>query len=194
MFSKLKAQRKARQKASADSFYLYEHLVTHARSSRFYLPPFNVKDSVEGRFELILVHLFIIDFWLSRSEKHILLRRALQELLITDIDRSLREMGVGDMSVGKQMKNVGAALLGRLQSYKLAFESDDEGEHAQTKVAEIMSRNIAGHNNSAASNELASYMVWQIEKMAEQDPKNWTSEVPVFSTDDSEQGAEPTGC
>ena len=185
MFKKLKAQRKARQKVSADSFYLYEHLIMHARSTRFYLPPFNVKDSVEGRFELILVHLFIIDFWLSRSEKHILLRRALQELLITDIDRSLREMGVGDMSVGKQMKNVGAALLGRLQSYKMAFESDNKGERAQTRVAEIMSRNIAGLENSAASNELASYMVWQIEKLAKQNPENWASEVPVFLTDDN---------
>ena len=183
MFGKLIAQRKARRKADVESRDLYGHLVSVARDPKFYTPPFNVDDTVEGRFELILVHLFIIDFWLSKSDGLVLLRRALQEILITDMDRSLREMGIGDMSVGKQMKKVGAALLGRLQSYKLAIENASGEQDAETKTAEIMTRNIAGLETSQDSKALASYLVAEVASVSVYDPSDWKMGELVFRPD-----------
>lgn len=180
MFGKLIAQRRARRKANIESRDLYQHLVSQARTPGFYSVPYNVEDTVEGRFELILLHLFIIDFWFSGSDQHVLLRRSLQELLVTDIDRSLREMGVGDMSVGKQMKNVGAALLGRMQSYKLAFENAIDDQNPETELTEIMSRNIGGIAKPAEAKPLAGYLVSQMKAVADQDPLAWVAGQPIF--------------
>lgn len=185
MFGKLIAHKKALRKANVGSQYLYQHLVQHARNPQFYQPPFHVEDTVEGRFELILIHLFIIDYWLSKSDQTILLRRALQELLVTDMDRSLREMGIGDMSVGKQMKKVGAALLGRLQSYKLVFETADKNQYLEIKVAEIMARNIDGIERVEDCRALASYFVEQIASVTTLDPQTWETGEAVFAISDA---------
>ena len=45
--------------------------------------------------------------------------------MFVDMDQSLREMGVGDLSVGKRVKDMGKALLGRLEVYDRAFEGVD---------------------------------------------------------------------
>jgi len=181
MFGKLIAHKKALRKAKVESQYLYQHIVQNARNPQFYRPPFYVEDTVEGRFELILIHLFIVDFWLSKSEQTVLLRRALQEILITDMDRSLREMGIGDMSVGKQMKKVGAALLGRLQSYKLIFETTDEDQSSESRISEIISRNIGGLKRIEHSDALAKYFVTQVAAVATSDPDNWQTGDEVFT-------------
>jgi len=162
MFGKLFARLNSRRNVNTDSAYLYNYLVTHARSTRFYLPPFNVEDSVEGRFELILVHVFIVDLWLSSSESHSVLRRTLQETLVRDMDRSLREMGIGDMSVGKQMKKVGAAMLGRLQSYQTALVNAQTQNDSINGFAEIISSNIRGLEDIQTAKPLAEYMVYEV--------------------------------
>ncbi len=156
---------KNRRNVTADALYLYNYLVTHSRSSQFYLPPLNVEDSIEGRFELILIHVFIVDIWLSSIEKHVFLRQAIQETLVRDMDRSLREMGIGDMSVGKQMKKVGAAMLGRLQSYKAALVNAETQNDSKTGFAEIISRNVNGLADVQAAIPLADYMICEIEAL-----------------------------
>jgi len=181
MFGNLIARMNGRRKANNEALHLYEYLVTHARSSRFYLPPFNVEDSIEGRFELILIHVFIVDVWLATSEKNSLLRQALQEALVRDMDRSLREMGIGDMSVGKQMKKVGAALLGRLQSYKTALVTAQTQSDSKTEFARIISRNIKGLAELQAAMPLADYMVGEIVALGVEDAARRLPREFVFS-------------
>ncbi len=181
MFGKLLAQRKLRQQAARNSLDMYQQLVTQARSQYFYLSPFNVEDTVEGRFELILIHLFIVDHWLSTDEQHVLLRRTLQETLITDMDRSLREMGIGDMSVGKQMKQVGSALLGRLQAYKLTFEQARDDTETKLKLIEILARNINGYDDTGTAMPLADYMVSQKTALSAIDTVAWKPGDSLFS-------------
>ncbi len=181
MFGNLIARINGRRKANKDSLHLYKYLVTHARSPRFYLPPFNVEDSIEGRFELILIHVFVVDLWLSTSNKHNLLRQALQETLVRDMDRSLREMGIGDMSVGKQMKKVGAALLGRLQSYKAALVTAQTQSDSKTGFAKIISRNIKGLAEDQAAMPLADYMICEIAALGLDDAYSRAPREFVFS-------------
>ncbi len=181
MFGKLLAQRKLRQQTGRNSLDLYQQLVTHARSQYFYLAPLNIEDTVEGRFELILIHLFLVDYWLSTDDRHVVLRRTLQETLITDMDRSLREMGIGDMSVGKQMKQVGSALLGRLQSYKAAFDQARDDTETKSKLTEILTRNIIGYEKADAATPLADYMVAQWAALSAIDVVVWKFGDVLFS-------------
>ncbi len=115
-------QAKAEKK---NAFLIYRALVTQARSETFYTK-LGVKDDIKGRFDMILLHLFLVDHRLEQEgQDYVRLRRYIQETMVTDMDRSFRELGVGDMSVGKEMKKVGAAWLGRRAAYAQACE---EGE------------------------------------------------------------------
>lgn len=132
---------------------LYKQLVDQARQPLLYRPPYNIEDTIDGRFSLILLHLFIVDRSLSGASTNNEIRRMLQETLVSDMDRSLRELGVGDMSVGKEMKKVGATLLGCMKSYGDAMDADDK--EASLKSAII--RNIT--EDEAAASQLAKYML-----------------------------------
>ncbi|WP_262695052.1 ubiquinol-cytochrome C chaperone family protein [Kordiimonas aquimaris] len=130
---------------------LYKQLVDQARKPVLYQPPYSIEDTIDGRFSLILLHLFIVDRALSDASRDNVIRRMLQETLVSDMDRSLRELGVGDMSVGKEMKKVGATLLGCMKSYSEAMNSDDK----TTSLKAVIIRNIT--ENEEAASALATY-------------------------------------
>lgn len=120
VFASLLTKRRDRNRA----YELYSQLVRQARNPVFYTQH-KVADTIEGRFDLILLHLFLVDKYLSTMGKEFVqLRRYIQEAMVSDMDRSFREMGVGDMSVGKEMKKVGAAWLGRKKAYEAGFAED----------------------------------------------------------------------
>jgi cytochrome b pre-mRNA-processing protein 3 len=110
---------------------LYRVLVNHARIPAFYLPPAEVPDTLDGRFELIVLHLFLLDERLKHLPETIAgysretLREELTTLFVDDMDRNLREMGVTDTGVGKRVRRMGAALVGRSRAY---FEAGDSEE------------------------------------------------------------------
>lgn len=138
------------KQADRDAHALYVQLIDQARKPVFFASPFYAPDSMEGRFEVILLHLALLDHFLGRFAGSEALRRDVQELLIRDMDRSLRELGIGDMSIGKQMKKVGAGMLGRLNSYEAAIATLDETKTIEL-VAAIIDRNVefAGESGSA---------------------------------------------
>lgn len=102
----------------------YKRAVTTARSKRFYRD-FGVPDSVDGRFEMIVLHVILIVRRLrGEGEGADLFVQALIETMIDDMDRSLREMGVGDLSVGKKVKQMVAAFYGHASAYDEALATD----------------------------------------------------------------------
>ncbi len=124
---------------------LYAAVVAVARSPVYYTR-YGVADSFDGRFDMIVVHLFLLDSALKTlGEQDVSV--AVQEAFIRDMDRNLREMGVGDLSVGKQIKSMGAALLGRLQAYRDAFAADD----MRTALSPVVWRNIYRRDEGAPS-------------------------------------------
>lgn len=157
---------------------IYAKIVEQARLPEFYQKPYFVEDSVEGRFEMILLHLFLADRFLQKSGKFSALRRAVRELLVKDIDRSLREMGIGDMSVGKQMKKVGSALIGRLASYDRAVSSE-ENSQAQDEIEKILGRNVKFLDENGAS-VLAVYALNHFKMIEKHDFASWTIGEPLF--------------
>lgn len=157
---------------------IYAKLVEQARLPEFYQKPFFVEDSVEGRFEMILLHLFLADRLLQKNDTFSPLRRAVRELLVKDIDRSLREMGIGDMSVGKQMKKVGSALIGRLASYDRAVKSEKNSQ-ILAEIEKILARNVNFLEEKGAST-LSSYALNHFNKIEECDFASWTIGDPIF--------------
>lgn len=116
----------------------YIALVAAARNPFFYTH-LHVPDTLDGRFDLIVLHLFMLQHNLQQRGDAACLQfsQQLGEAFIRDLDANLREMGVADTGVGKRMKLMGKSYHGRLQAYSLAL-SDDE----QLKSA--LARNLYG--------------------------------------------------
>ncbi len=83
------------------------------------------------------------------------LGQALFDRFCQDMDHNLREMGVGDLSVPKEMQRIGEAFYGRAQAYRTALAADD-----REALAEAVARNIYGNAPAlrAAAGRLAAYM------------------------------------
>ncbi len=97
---------------------LYAALVEQARRPEFYLGC-GVPDTVDGRFEMIALHAFLLLRRLKRDRQQTAdLAQAVFDLMFTDMDENLREMGTGDQGVGKRVKAMAAALYGRIKAYE----------------------------------------------------------------------------
>ena len=147
-----------------DVYSLYSKIVDQARSPEFYMD-YNVEDTVDGRFDMILLHLFLLLYRLEdEGEEEGMLQRQLQEAFVTDMDRSLREMGVGDMNVGKHVKKMSVAWFGRAAAYRDALDANDNN----AMLVEALKRNVYRDKDNAASSKLASYVVACCDTLREQ--------------------------
>ena len=104
---------------------LYSEVVAAARAAVFYAD-LGVPDTIEGRYEMIVLHVVLLLRRLRQpgvNQKR--LAQALVDFMAADLDRSIRELGVGDMSVGKFMKRLGEGLFGRAAAYDKALDDRD---------------------------------------------------------------------
>lgn len=98
----------------------YAELVEEARDPYLY-EHCGVPDTVKGRSESIMLLLFLHQRHLRRIQTPARFIRFLCEAFVTDMDRSLREMGVGDTGVGKRVKRMAGRLILRMRAYEQAF-------------------------------------------------------------------------
>jgi cytochrome b pre-mRNA-processing protein 3 len=115
-----------RSPAAAAAFELYRDAVEQSRQPVFYGER-GVPDTVDGRFDMICLHVAL----LLRRLKEDRARTAdcaqeLFDVMFADMDQNLREMGVGDMSVGKRVRAMAQAFYGRLAAYDAALASADD--------------------------------------------------------------------
>jgi cytochrome b pre-mRNA-processing protein 3 len=104
---------------------LYRVIVEQARQPAFY-SDLGVPDTPDGRYDMIVAHLVLVlrRFRGAHSETK-KLAQALFDLMLADMDQNLREMGVGDLAVGKRVKGMAMAFYGRLAAYGAALRDDD---------------------------------------------------------------------
>jgi cytochrome b pre-mRNA-processing protein 3 len=117
------ARRRSRHAAASR---LYLGAVEQARTPDFYTR-YGVPDPTEARFALVSLHVHLLCRRLSResAETGGALAQALFDTMFTDIDRNLREMGVGDLSVGKKIKKLAAGHYAAAQRIEWALEDGD---------------------------------------------------------------------
>lgn len=95
---------------------MYAAVVAQARHPAFY-EQFGVPDTVDGRFELVCVHAFLVMRRLKTEPKAVKTAQALFDTMFAELDYSLREMGAGDLGVGRRVKTMAKAFYGRISAY-----------------------------------------------------------------------------
>jgi cytochrome b pre-mRNA-processing protein 3 len=133
---------------------LYGMIVAQARLPVFYRD-YAVADTVNGRFDLIVLHLTLAMDRLMADPALKSLGQGVFDRFCRDMDDNLREMGIGDLKVPKEMKKMGEAFYGRAQVYREALAAPDNDA-----LAEAIGRNIYGGSppELAAARRLAVYM------------------------------------
>lgn len=155
---------------------LYIALVAQARNPFFYAQ-LDVADSVDGRFDLIVLHLALAVERLEALDdtQSAQLRNALMEYAIEDMDRNLREMGVSDTSVSKKMKKLASALNGRFVTYRAA--------QTHTDWRQALMRNVYradAEEGLAGLEQLALYAQETRETFAQTEHAAWFNAAPIY--------------
>ena len=118
---------------------LYVAIVEQARQPAFYAR-LGVPDSVDGRFELLILHCFLVLRRLRADHAEAEgLAQTLFDTLIYDMDQSIRESGVGDLKVGPKLRQMAEAFYGRIKAYEGGFAA--EGDEA---LEAALRRNLYG--------------------------------------------------
>jgi cytochrome b pre-mRNA-processing protein 3 len=128
---------------------LYDVIVAAARHPHFFVD-LNVPDTLDGRFDLIVLHLYLVlDRLRDVAETE---RQNLIDYFFMDMDRSLREMGVGDLSVGKKVRVMAEAFYGRMLAYQAAVEQGDPA------LAVALERNVYAGVSNAQTGQLVEWI------------------------------------
>lgn len=129
---------------------IYGMIVTQAREALFYRD-LAVPDTVNGRFDLLLLHLWMVLRRMRPMQGGADLSQALFDRFCDDMDANLREMGVGDLSVPKRMQAFGEAFYGRSAAYDLALTAGQE------PLAQALCKNILNGEHLDEARQLAVY-------------------------------------
>lgn len=145
---------KARAARRATIERLYGAIVAQSRREAFYTD-FGVPDTLEGRFEMVLLHTILLCHRLKDGgEGERVLSQEVFDRFASDMDSTLREMGVGDVSVPKKMKKIAGAFYGRTAAYDAALAAEEDGE-----LRAAVARNILEQDpESTAAHALAAYV------------------------------------
>ena len=141
---------------------IYGMIVTQAREPLFYRD-LGVPDTVNGRFDLLVLHLWMVLRRLRPISGGVGLSQALFDRFCDDMDSNLREMGVGDLTVPKRMQAFGEAFYGRVAAYDVALAAGEEA------LAEALTRNILNGEQLENGRRLAVYAGAVIAALAELD-------------------------
>lgn len=118
-------------------FSLYTAAVTAARDPCLY-ETLGVPDTLDGRFDLVCLHAFLVVRRLQREpEPGPTLAQAVFDAMFSDMDMSLREMGVGDLSVGRRVRAMWEAFHGRAHAYEAALDQGDSPALAAALVRNV---------------------------------------------------------
>ncbi len=118
---------------------LYGRIVEQARSPGFFAAA-GVPDTVEGRFELIALHGWLVMRRLGRDQAAAAFNQALFDYMFADMDLNLRELGVGDLGVAKKIKNLASHFYGRVRAYEDGLAPDAP----TTTLSQALDRNLFG--------------------------------------------------
>ena len=103
-----------------DGRRLYEALVSRSREPVFFTA-FAVADSLDGRFDVLALHAWLVLAELGGGAA----AQALTDVLFTGFDEAMREQGAGDMGIARKLKSMADAFYGRMAAYDAAQDEDE---------------------------------------------------------------------
>ncbi len=134
---------------------LWHRVVLVSREPRWYREG-GVADTVAGRFDMIATVLALVLLRLERAGAEAQAQVFLTELFVEDMDRQLRETGVGDLVVGKKLGKLVSVLGGRLGAYRAAL-AEGADEEALVAAVERNATMVEGRQPSALAAMLRDY-------------------------------------
>ena len=154
---KFRRDREAGRIASA----LYGAIVAQARSPALYTD-LGVPDTVSGRFEMVVLHtVLVVERLKTGGAPERAIGQRVFDTFCADMDRSLRELGVGDLAVPKRMKQMAASFYGRAQVYGRSLAGG-----GGAGLAEAIGRNVFAGAGEEVGRPLANYAAAAAQGMA----------------------------
>ncbi len=133
---------------------LYAAAVEQARMPALYAT-FGTPDTVEGRFEQVALHVYLILRRLKKDDPGAKkVGQKLFDVMFQNLDDALRELGVGDMSIGRKIRTLAGNFYGRVAAYEdgLASANGDDD------LAKALGRNIFEDEDAETAGRLADYV------------------------------------
>jgi cytochrome b pre-mRNA-processing protein 3 len=116
----------------------YLQVIEQSRKPIFFTD-YGVPDTLDGRFELVCLHAFLVLHRLKVERPRAnSVCQSFFDWMFANFDRALREMGSGDLSVGKHVKHMVCAFFGRIRAYEDGLAGDDAA------LGAALSRNLFG--------------------------------------------------
>ena len=131
---------------------LYEAAVRQARDPAFYTR-FGVADRIDARFELYTLHVLLLVMRLrDEGDRGAEAGQELFNTYVSALDHALRELGVGDISVGKKMRKLGESLYGRMTAWEPALRAGDA-----PALSASLARNVYESEDASTGEALGAY-------------------------------------
>lgn len=147
MLQKLFPNRRGRQGEA-----LYALVVRQARQPAFYTD-LGVADRIDARFELYTLHVLLLTMRLrDEGERGADTAQLLFDAYVSALDHALRELGVGDISVGKKMRKLGESLYGSMTAWEGPLRAGDADA-----LAAALARNVYESEDPGVAAGLARY-------------------------------------
>jgi cytochrome b pre-mRNA-processing protein 3 len=141
-----------RRNAADPSEALYATIVAAARQEKFYAD-WKVPDTLDGRFDVLVIHMYLaLNRFKDFGAESAGLRQALTDRFFAQMDAALREVGVGDLTVGKKVRKMAEAFFGRVTAYSEAIEKPDDTLQA------AVARNVFASNDASHASNIADWM------------------------------------
>lgn len=154
---------------------LYAAAADQARTPVFYTQ-MGVPDTVEGRFEMTALHVWLILRQLKGNDpKTRAVTQKVVDVMFASFDDALRELGVGDLVVGKKVRKMAENFYGRVQAYDGALEDDDEA------LAAALARNVYESADARIAAPLADYVRAAAQLIDDQAPEEMMRGIVLFS-------------
>lgn len=142
----------------------YNIIMAQSRQPVFFAE-WGVTDSVTGRFDVLSLHMALVLRRLARQgSAHKDHSQALFDLFFKDMDRSLREMGTGDMGVPKKIQKMGELFYGLVEKLNQAVDAND-----RPALVALCKRNFDTEDDALDAEALASYISQQDAHLASLD-------------------------
>ncbi len=142
----------SRAERNVNAHNLYGSIVTLSRSPAIY-DVLKVPDTVEGRFEIMILHIFACLERMNGEEPA--LAQNIVNIFFADMDTTSRELGVGDMVVPKKMRALASIFEARMSEYHAAVAASNKNT-----LSDMLLSDIYGGEEGAPKNakELGRYM------------------------------------
>ncbi|THD63047.1 MAG: ubiquinol-cytochrome C reductase [Phenylobacterium sp.] len=147
---------------------LYARAVEQSREPALY-SDLGAPDTVEGRFEIYSLHVVLLIERLQGpaaegGERAVEVSQALFDTFVKDLDHALRELGVGDLAVGRKMRKLGEAIFGRGKSYDAAIQALPD----PAPLEALLARTVYAEADPTPAPRLAAYVLDQRAALAGQ--------------------------